>query len=261
MFLRKLGKYQMISPTELTEFDTNGFVVLRQFVRGNDLEHLIAKLDGFMREVVPAMPPEHVFYEDKSDRSTLKQLQQLGQYDAWFHELFTSGRTRQLAETLLRGTVVPKNIQYFNKPPGLGRPTPPHQDGYYFMLEPCEAITMWLALEEVDEDNGCVRYVPGSHKLGMRKHTRTNTLGFSQGIVDYPNEHDRLGELALPAQSGDLLVHHAMTIHRADENRSPDRSRRALGFIYYSHRAHEDTDAHQAYQRELAKQMTATGRI
>ena len=92
---------------------------------------------------------------------------------------------RELAELLLDGPVVPKDLQYFNKPPGIGKPTPAHQDGYYFMLDPCEALTIWVALDHVDDENGCVRYVTGSHKRGMRPHCRTQTLGFSQGITDY----------------------------------------------------------------------------
>ena len=44
------------------------------------------------------------------------------------------------------------NLQYFNKSPGANKPTPPHQDGYYFMITPCEAVTMWLALDEVDDE-------------------------------------------------------------------------------------------------------------
>lgn len=75
-------------------------------------------------------------------------------------------RFEKLASILLHDEVIGKNIQYFNKPPKIGKPTPAHQDGYYFMLEPNEAVTMWMALEPVDEENGCVRYVKGSHKKG-----------------------------------------------------------------------------------------------
>ena len=120
---------------------------------------------------------------------------------------------------------------------------------------------MWFALDDVDEENGCVRYVPGSHRKGMREHARTNTLGFSQGIVDYPTDSDREAETAFPAKAGDLLVHDALTIHRADANHSETRSRRALGFIYYSERAREDAAAHAAYQRQLADDMRINGRI
>ena len=53
------------------------------------------------------------------------------------------------------------------------------------------------------------------------------TLGFSQGIVGYPTALERESETPFPAKPGDLLVHDAMTIHRADGNRSMTRSRRA----------------------------------
>ena len=120
---------------------------------------------------------------------------------------------------------------------------------------------MWLALDEVDEENGCVRYVLGSKERGMRPHGRTQTLGFSQGITDYGLPEDQANEVALPAQPGDLLVHHAMTIHRADGNHSKTRHRRALGFIYYSEQAQEDESAHAAYQKKLSEELAQSGKI
>jgi len=245
----------------LEDYDRDGYVLIRKFVKPEDFAELHANVERFLAETLPSLPREHVFYEDRDDPATLKQIQQMGRHDGWFHELFTVGPFRELAEVLLRGPVVPKNMQYFNKPPGNGRPTPPHQDGYYFMLDPCEALTMWFALEEVDEETGCVRYVSGSHRRGMREHGRTGTLGFSQGIVDYPTEQDRATERAFPAGPGDLLAHDALTIHRADGNRSTNRTRRALGFIYYSERAREDTRAQEAYQKRLADEMTTAGKL
>lgn len=250
------------SPFSLKKhFDTNGFVEATEFIRGSELTELLSNVDRFIQTVVPLLSPEQVFYEDKQNPATLKQIQQMGEHDPWFADLFNHGRFRELAEVLLDGSVVPKNMQYFNKPPSVGQPTPPHQDGHYFMLEPCEAVTMWLALDEVDEENGCVRYVSGSHVRGMREHAKTNTLGFSQGIVEYPSCQDLEDEIACPAMPGDLLAHHAMTIHRADANQSPLRHRRALGFIYYSERAKEDTVTHQAYQRNLSAEMKKRGKI
>ena len=249
------------STTLLENFARDGFVAVRSFFDGDDLDELLGHVNRFIAEVVPGMPPEHVFHEDRNDPSTLKQLQHMGDHDPWFHEIFTAGPFRKLAEILLRGPVVPKNMQFFNKPPGVGKPTPPHQDGYYFMLDPCEALTMWFALEEVDEENGCVRYVRGSHEFGMRDHSRTNTLGFSQGITDYPTQEDNAREIPIRASAGDLIAHDAMTIHRADGNRSPNRTRRALGFIYYGERAREDQEAHDAYQKKLADELKAVGKI
>ncbi len=243
------------------QFDDQGYVVCRSFCSTRKIDEINDQLLRLISDVVPEMPPEHVFYESKSDPATLKQLQNLHEHDAYFGKLMSESPFRSLAEDLLGGEVSCKNLQYFNKPPGIGLPTPAHQDGFYFKLEPCEAVTLWLALDPVDEENGCVRYVKGSHKCGMRPHAATGTLGFSQGISDFPKQADTVTELALPAETGDLLAHHAMTIHRAEGNHSQDRNRRALGFIYYSAEAKEDIVAWERYQSELNSDLRANGKI
>lgn len=252
---------RMNHPDSRQEFLDVGYVFFQSFLGESEIEEIRSNLTRFIGEVLPSLPAEHIYYEDSDDPSTLKQIQQLGQHDPYFGQWQNDSIFRELAELVLDGPVIPKNMQYFNKPPGVGKPTPPHQDGFYFMLDPCEAVTMWLALEEIDEENGCVRYVPRSHTQGMREHSRTETLGFSQGIVDFPTAADSESEIAFPAQAGDLLAHHALTIHRADHNRSQSRTRQALGFIYYSERAKEDTAAHEAYQIELARQLKETGKV
>jgi phytanoyl-CoA hydroxylase len=113
---------------------------------------------------------------------------------------------------------------------------------------------MWLALEEVDGDNGCVHYVKGSHLKGMRPHGKTQTLGFSQGITDFGTEEDIANEVPMPAKPGDLLIHHALTIHRAEGNKSLTRSRRAMGLIYFGASAKEDVDAKERYMKQLQEE-------
>ena len=240
-------------------FERDGFVALSSFYSEDELLAIEDAVECFIAERVPVLPPEYVFFEDKSNPSSLKQIQRLHEHDNFFTQLF-KGKLKQLAEELLGEPVVGKNLQYFNKPPGLGKATPPHQDGYYFMIEPCRALTMWLALDEVDEGNGCVRYVSGSHMQGLRTHARTETLGFSQGISDYGDD-DVENERACIASPGDLLAHHALTIHRAGSNQSATRSRRALGFIFYGESAKEDAVAHASYQQKLTHEMTTQGKI
>jgi phytanoyl-CoA hydroxylase len=241
-------------------FEQDGFVGVPGFCDAGELQTIKAALARFIAERVPALPVEHVFYEDKSNRTTLKQIQRMHEHDDFFGE-FYEGKPKRLAEELLGEAVVGKNLQYFNKPPALGQATPPHQDGFYFMLEPCLALTMWMALDIVDAENGCVRYVRGSHTRGMRPHGRTETLGFSQGITDFGQAADARYEVACPARPGDLLAHHALTIHRADANASATRTRRALGFIYYGKSARENLAAHEAYQTRLTTEMEVAGKI
>ncbi len=243
------------SPQLRNDFQEKGFVYIPGFISKQDVQQIHERLQVLIQEKVPQMPPEHAFYEGAKDPSMLKQIQVLYTYDPFFAKKMFDSSFEQLASFLLDDQVVGKNMQYFNKPPALGQPTPPHQDGYYFMLNPPEAVTMWLALEPVDEENGCVRYVRGSHKNGMRPHGRTQVLGFSQGMTDFGTTEDLQNEEYFVCQPGDLLVHHALTIHRADGNQSTTRTRQALGFIYYAQRAKEDIAQKHAYQ-ELLKQET-----
>jgi len=240
-------------------FVEEGFVAVPQFCNPAELSSIESALARFIDEKVSQLPAEDVFYEDKAKPESLKQIQRMHEHDDFFAS-FINSSPKRLAEELLGEPVVCKNLQYFNKPPGIGQATPAHQDGYYFMLEPCRALTMWMALDRVDEENGCVRYLRGSHLDGMRPHGRTQTLGFSQGIVDYGKNETR-EEVPCPAQPGDLLAHHALTIHRADANLSLTRTRRALGFIFYGESAREDKLAHESYQKNLAVEMSAQGKI
>lgn len=233
------------------DFERDGYIFIRGFLSVEEVNELKQKLALFIQNVVPTMPDSEVFYENKADATTLKQLINLNFYDAYFEKMLKGSRFDTLAAEVLGETVLPKTLEYFNKPPRIGQPTPPHQDAYYFKITPQQAATMWLALEDADEENGCVRYVKGSHQNGMRSHQRTQINGFSQGIVDFGRENDCRNEVAFPAQAGDLLVHHAMTIHRAGGNASQLRSRRALGFIYFGESAQEDTEAKKAYQQRL----------
>jgi len=250
-----------LQQTLRSKFREDGYVFLPGFLNQEEIPTVRAKLNTFIEQRVTNMPPEQVYYEDKSDRRTLKQLQQLFAYDGFFREMMFESRFERLASILLEDAVVGKNLQYFNKPPKIGKGTPAHQDGYYFMLNPQEAVTMWMALETVDEENGCVRYIKGSHRKGMRSHAPTQTLGFSQGITDFGTEEDLENEVHFLAKAGDLLVHHALTIHRADGNRSKTRSRQALGFIYYAAQAQEDLTARKAYQRKLDENLKQQAQI
>jgi 2-oxoglutarate-dependent dioxygenase len=243
-------------------FDRDGYVCVAPLFAPDKIAEINGEIRRFIRDVVPDMPASQVYYEDKSDPASLKQLQKMFEHDGYFNDLMTCGPARDIAQEVLRDDVVTVNMQYFNKPPGIGQATPPHQDGYYFHLSPCEAVTGWLALEDVDDENGCIHYVRGSHRdAAFRPHGQTGVLGFSQGITDFGTAADRAGEVAFPGPAGTFLMHHAKTVHWAGANRSATRSRRALGFIYYAARARPDIRARDAYQAALDARLTQSQQI
>lgn len=235
-------------------FENDGFVYIPKFLNRGEIDRLKDKLNNLIKRKAATMPPEHAFFEDKHDPNSLKQMFHLSEYDPYFESLLNSSRFKGLAETLLGEKTAKGQVEYFNKPPGIGKPTPPHQDSYYFMLTPPSAITFWLPLEDVDQENGCLHYIRGSHLKGMRPHGRTSILGFSQGITDFGTEEDRRNDLAVPAQTGDVLIHHGMTVHYAEGNNSNIRSRKVVGFVYFGESAKEDIVAKEAYLKKLREE-------
>lgn len=241
------------------DFDRDGFVLLRAYLSPEEAAEVDRNIDRFIRDILPTAPETTAFYEDKADPASIKRLQNMTDLDPYFRDLFFADRFVDLAAQLLGDRAVGRALQWFNKPARVGGVTPPHQDGFYFMLDPNEAITLWLALDDIDEANGCMRYVRGSNRRGMRPHQRSNVIGFSQGITDY-GDADRAAEAVIRAGPGDLFAHHSMTIHRADPNPS-NRRRAALGFVYYAAAAKEDQERAARYREQLFAQWKREGKL
>jgi phytanoyl-CoA hydroxylase len=238
-------------------FDTDGFVIVPQFLNPAELDELRTNLDRYIREVVPTLADSHAFYDAKGRPETLKQMQHMG-CDPFFAAYRQHPTWLALAGSLLGEEVEAQEPEWFNKPPGTQHVTPPHQDNYYFNLKPPQVLTIWLPLDPVDEGNGCLRYVAGSHRRGIRPHGRSNVLGFSQGIIDFGPD-DQAREVPIRLQPGDAAVHHGNTIHRADPNRSATRTRRAFAMVCKGVSCRRDEEAYQRYLDALKAQHEQMG--
>jgi phytanoyl-CoA hydroxylase len=243
------------------EFDQNGYLHVEQFVSTDEVKDIKTNVERYISDVVPSLPGSDVYFENKDRPETLKQLERMHLHDNYFQDLLNEGSFPQTASVLLDEPVKINNIVVFIKPPNTeSKATPAHQDGFYFRIDPCVCVTLWIPLDDVDKENGCLRYVRGSHKQGLRPHQRSNVLGFSQGITDFGQE-DLSNEVVCTARAGDLLAHHGLTIHRADENRTKGRNRRALALTYDGVSAKKRTDEYKAYQDSLIDQLSKSDRI
>lgn len=100
-----------------------------------------------------------------------------------------------------------------------------HQDSTYFGLEPANLVTAWVALTPSTRANGCVRVLPGTHRLGQlpvdyTEVKPTNLLTSGQR-VRYATDETQAIDLVL--QPGQMSLHHVHLIHCSGANDSPDR--------------------------------------
>lgn len=128
-----------------------------------------------------------------------------------------------------------------------GRATPWHQDGQYWPIRPLATVTAWIAIDSVDQENGCLRVIPGSHQPPtLHQHTRNDSRDL---ILNQELSQEQRGPTAprdLVLQPGQFSLHDVYMIHGANPNTS-GRRRGALAFRYMPATSH--------YDRELAKRQ------
>ncbi len=245
-------------------FERDGVVLIRNALNGDGLGRLKDEMERYITQVAPTFPEGHAcaMYLEEGKRETLMRLNLMNENDEFFAQYAASDTWRGLAERLLGERVNVANVVYFNKPPRGTAPThpsPPHQDNFYYHLDPPQLMGVWIPLEPIDAENGCLRYVVGSHRKGIRNHIGSSVYGFSQGVADYGPD-DWAHETRLFAEPGDAVVHHCMTIHRADPNDSTTRSRRALSMFYIGESAKEDEAWRDRHLEQIRRDQEAMGR-
>jgi ectoine hydroxylase-related dioxygenase (phytanoyl-CoA dioxygenase family) len=130
------------------------------------------------------------------------------------------------------------------KEPGTEERTAFHQDMAYFHLDGDRVCTTWVPLDRVDETTGAVRYVVGSHRDRTRYRPNlfvtTMALPGTEGaeVPDFDErpapaeQHGAARIVSFDTEPGDVVVHHARTIHGAHANASATRRRRAVSVRY-----------------------------
>lgn len=131
--------------------------------------------------------------------------------------------TGMLAE-LLGAPPLLSGDQIFMKPPHFGSAKPYHQDNFYFQCDPGDhVITAWIALDDVGEENGCLRYIDSSHKEGIIAHEAVP--GEPYNLVPPPELIDLQRESLALVKKGGVVFHHSEALHTSHRNES-DRWRR-----------------------------------
>ena len=107
-----------------------------------------------------------------------------------------------------------------------------HQDAKYIGLEPHNWVTVWVAITDANEKNGCMRMLPGSHKENLKHHEENfdenNLLTRGQTIKNV--SLDKTKPVILKA--GQMSLHHPKIVHGSGLNYSNDRR---IGFVIQSY--------------------------
>lgn len=119
--------------------------------------------------------------------------------------------------TILQSMVIFKN-------PKVGGEYTPHQDGSFLTTDPPEHVAgIWLALDDATAENGCLEFIPGSHRLPLLRRFVRSKSKSSDALIEWtspPNEYQDDQFVSVPVKRGDMVLIHGLVIHRSAANQS-----------------------------------------
>ena len=147
------------------------------------------------------------------------------------YDLLTDRRIVACVSDLLGDDVVGWGCHYFCKMPRDGKRVSWHQDATYWPLTPAKTVTVWLAIDDADPENACMRFVPGSHMRGPIAFETDDSDASTvlnqkvSGIEQYGEPVDNVLE------AGEVSLHSDLLLHGSEANES-DRRRCGLTLRY-----------------------------
>ena len=243
-----------LSDGMLADFERAGVLVLRDFVSVEECDRLRARaaelVDAFdpmeARSVFSTTQQEQMddrYFIDSGDKirfflendafdddGNLRQSKEhsLNKMGHAMHDLDPVfdrfSRKTELGEVVRGiGFKDPAILQsmYIFKPPNIGGEVVCHQDSTYLYTEPESCVGFWFALEDATLENGCMQFIPGGHKLPLRKRNYrvSDRKLVTETLDETPWPEDQ--RVPVEAQAGTLVIFHGRAPHLSAANRSP----------------------------------------
>jgi phytanoyl-CoA dioxygenase PhyH len=147
------------------------------------------------------------------------------------YDLLTHPRIVRCVRDLLGENVIGWGSHYFCKLPHDGKVVHWHQDASYWPLTPSRTVTVWLAIDDADVENACMKYIPGSHHYGHLTYHMTEeeeNAVLNQAVEDA----EQFGEpVYVELRAGEISMHSDLLLHSSEANHS-DRRRCGLTLRY-----------------------------
>lgn len=222
----------MLSAEQLSRYNQDGFVKGSRVADDATVEILRSELERVIANHDQSTPqPVHIVNLTRDETAPIWQIVNIWQASEPFRKLMEHPTLLEEVAQLTQASqlrIWHDQIQY--KPAERGGVNMWHQDNPLWpVIDPPVQVTAWVALDDVDESNGCMSMVPGSHLWGNQMHF----LAQLENYTSMPRQwegHD-IEVRRCPVRKGEVHYHHSLTWHGSHANQS-GRHRRAIAFHY-----------------------------
>ena len=204
--------FKMLNEKQISEYKENGYII-PEFQLSN---HIVDEISELYDRLLYKKPEFKNFCPN-----VLK-------YDLGFLNFAKIPEILDMVEQLIGPNFALWNSSLFAKPAKNGLETPWHQDGEFWPIRPLATCTVWIAVDEANKENGCLRVIKGSHKnRKLRKHNTVKNKKFTLHQVLDPSEYNENDAVDLELKRGQISLHDVYLLHGSKENLS-SKSRRGM---------------------------------
>ncbi len=223
---------EYLTNQQFQQFERDGYLVIDGFLTPDEVHRAKADIDRVCRARRAMTRDADGFNLEKKNDDSFNlnaEARQAGLFrkiqGAVFHipavrEVFTSGKMLDCMEDIMGPDIYYHSSKVMFKSANGGAAKPWHQDAAYWKNYEPKQVTVWLALDDATEENGCIWAVPGSHRLGLVPHV-------AQELQVEESRIDLAKAAPVPVKSGGLLIFHSLVLHMSKKNTS-DKNRCAI---------------------------------
>jgi ectoine hydroxylase-related dioxygenase (phytanoyl-CoA dioxygenase family) len=218
-----------LSDAQVAHYHEHGYVSGVRILTDEQVAQLRHELQELFDPNHPGCELWHEYHTNESPDPSKVLFHALG---AWrikpgFHDLLWHPAFTIAAAQLLGGPVRFWHDQLFCKPAHHGGVVAWHQDySYWTRTKPMAHITCWIGLDDATKENGCLHYIPGSHRWELLPITGlAGDMNAIQSVLS-SEQKAAIKPVAIELKKGEASFHHPLMVHGSYENRT-DRPRRA----------------------------------
>lgn len=221
-----------LDPDQIATFETAGFISIARITTDEEIAWLGEVYDWLFAEKSRALKGAHFdlvrpYDSDGQDRlpqvlTPERRLPALKETAFWRNGRKLASQLMSVDAAVLEGWG-----HMIRKPPKIGEPLPWHQDEAYW--DPSlvyRALGCWMPLDAATRENGCMSFIPGSHRSEVLPHRHVGDDPRVHALYTTPDPAETARAVPVPVPAGGAVFHHSRTLHASGPN-TTDKVRRA----------------------------------
>lgn len=217
-----------LTPEELQQYETDGYVVIHDAVPAGRLADVVAETDRMLAVAQTITAPIPMLDLDPAhtpENPRVRRIKSHHEHSAFFRAFAAEPLIMDLLDPIMPSGIRLHNSKINMKSAGVGESIEWHQDWAFYPHTNDDVLAVGIYLDDCTEENGPMMVIPGSHKGPTYNHHES---GYFCGAIDPGNcDADFSKAVPLMGRAGTLTIHHARLIHGSRFNRS-DKPRRFL---------------------------------